>query len=235
MRSIDRLRQRYQKSEQFGNKQQIEIKKTKPKLDEKQPEIWDFKTSPTKPNPPKLPMFLSEVGKEDKKQSFERFIRQLSRSIYACSLCERGTSLYQHGNNIRDPHYPPSIWHREIAIIKWEPDNSDFSKLVDIDNRDDFYITSVIKCQGDADCPSCPFFDLELRALDECWFKMIIVLDEKTSDHFGMEWKPGKLQTMSGHYHNNAKMYCCEYDSEEFKTIIKGLSNPQIRKRLLTS
>jgi len=214
MRSIDRYRERYKKSSQSGDKQEaIE---------------WDFKTSPSKPNPPKLPIFLSESNTKDKIKEFERFIRQLGRAIYSCSLCARGTSLLLKNNTLRDPHYPPSIWHKEIAIFKWQPDGDDFGELIPVENRNDFYISSIVKCPGNCDY-KCPFIDLEIDSLSQCWFKLIIILDKKTADYFGINWKIGQIQG------KESKTYCCEYGSKEFTTIVKGLSNPQIRKRLLTS
>jgi len=148
--------------------------------------------------------------------------------VCAYSLCEAGRSLYQKDNCLRDPHYPGSINYKEIAIIKYEPDASDFNELISINNREDFYLTSVVKCPNG--CSSCPFFDLELKALEECYPKLWIVLDDKSINNFGMDWKPGEFQER-----DNSKYYCCEIGSKEFTTMIKGLSNPQFRKRLLTS
>lgn len=150
--------------------------------------------------------------------------------MYACSLCERGCVFFQKDNLLKDPHFVPSLNYKEVAIIKYEPDVSDFDKLIDIQNRDDFYITSVIKCPKLNSDNDCPFFNLELKALEKCWFKLIIILDEKTANTFGINWDVGKIQESI-----NGRFYCCEQNSKEFKTILKGLSNPQIRTRLLTS
>lgn len=171
---------------------------------------------------------MSEAKGETNEEAFERLIRPLGRAIYGCSLCDRGKDLFKVNNCMRDPHFPPSINYREVAIIKWEPDDSDFNQLVDIENRDDFYITSVMKCAGSCE-HKCPFIKLEVEALSKCWFKLVIFLDEKSAKHFGAKWKPGEFQD------HISKAYCCEMGSKEWGTINKGLSNPQIRKRLLTS
>ena len=159
----------------------------------------------------------------------------MGRAILSCSLCDRGVNFFKCGNHVRDPHFQPSIFHNDVAIIKYEPDDNDIYELIDKDLQKILYVTSVIKCYNTIKSPwesnqTCPYFDLETKALSKCWPKLWIVLDEKCADHFGIEWDIGKFQKI-----NDCKYYCCNFKDENYNLIIKAVINPQTRKRLLTS
>jgi hypothetical protein len=217
MRSFDRYRERYQK-----NTQSVHVEKNKP--------IKGFNFTTFNPNylAKKYPIFLSDSIGESDKEKFERFIRQLNRAIYSCSLCERGNVFFEYKNLLRDPHFVPSMEYKNIAIIKYEPNDDDINELISIKNRDLFYITSIIKCAGKVSC-ECPYFDLEIKALSKIWFKLIILLDEKSSNYFGIEYTIN-----SSLIKNGCKYMCCDYNDETFKKLISGMSNHLFRKHLLT-
>jgi hypothetical protein len=215
MRSFDRYKQRYQKNAQSGDKKEDKV------------EEWDFKSN-FKHKFVKHPIFLSQSNFMSKKDHFERFIRQLSMAIYACSLCGRGKLLFEVGNTIRDPQYPPSPELKEIAIIKYEPNELDENNFMP--GFDDFYKTSINKCPNHVDCKcKCPFFDLEYEAMSECYPKFWIITDKLSADYLGLEWDVGNINKSF-----NFRYFCADFGSKEMSNILKIISNPETRKRLLT-
>ena len=184
-------------------------------------------------------MTFSEGEGESVEQKFERYIRQIGRCIHACSLCERGCSYYKYKNLERAPHSPPSIWHRNIALIKYEPTDLDIDGLFKDQNLksllhkhraklDHFYVTSIIKCLGKTTV-DCPYFEMEWKAIEPCLPKLLLLFDAKTAAHLGLEYKVGAVQK-----YKDSKVMCVGEDYEGLETILKILSNPQICNRLIS-
>lgn len=124
-------------------------------------------------------------------------------------------------------------------LIKYEPGSEDsdmlfgnIRKLLKKYNMSikDFYRTSIIKCIGDKPT-ECSYFDMEWKALQKCIPKLIICFDEKSAKRIGCEYKIGHLETFTEH--EMYRVYCTD---GEFKLepILKILSNPQNRNRLLS-
>jgi len=105
-------------------------------------------------------------------------------------------------------------------IVKYEPNSSDIKKELfsEWDKPKSFwkdlYRTSIMKCYGN-DHYSCPFIDMEVKSINP---KLIICCDKKTSEYF-----------------KSSKIQCFHADNKEsLNKIIKLLSNPQARNRLLS-
>ena len=230
MRSIDRYKQRYKTGAQSSEKTSDKtVEKVKADKIQKDTESFDFIVSeePRKASK-KFPIFRQENPSETPVERFERFNRQLGRAICACSLCPRGLKDHQCNNNIKDPHYQPSIWHKEIMLIKYEPDDSDSSGLFKkVSDSDDFYCTTVIKCAGEGKA-DCPFFKMELRALMPVMPKIIVVFDEISAKMFGAVFKSDDIQKFA-----KSKIICCHSENRT-KTVFKLLSNPKTRSHLLS-
>ena len=190
-------------------------------------------------NVKKFPITLSEAGKrESPNLRFERYIRQLSRAIIACSLCPCGTSPVQWGNQTRDPQFPPSIWHREIALVKYLPDSEDVNDLFNyhwlvllLDKSDlslsDFYTTSINKCPNSKECP---YFDLEWKALLQAGLKMVIIFDKESADWMGVPYEVGEFNSI-----HNVRTYCTDQHDRKLPSMIKIIGDRQMRKRLFPS
>lgn len=185
MRSIDRYRKRYQKAEKHDKSENNKLEETNPNS--------LFK---------KLPITLYDTGGEETDiERFERFNRQLVRCISACSLCDNGLKEFKFNEEIRDPQFQQSIWHKNIMLIKWAPDGSDirglfhYNWLIDLLNKNNlelsnFYKTSIIKCPEINDKnASCPFFDLEIKSMknNNCYPKIIIAFDNDSLKKLGVK------------------------------------------------
>jgi len=137
-----------------------------------------------KPIKRKFPISLIENRDENKIQRFERYIRQLSRAILSCSLCERGKQLYKYKQLELNPQVQPSIFYKDIIIIKEKLDHNDINGILSNISKlmkkykisyDMFYYTSYAKCLNTG-ISECPYFNLEMRALSECDPKYIIII-----------------------------------------------------------
>lgn len=182
-------------------------------------------------------MSLDQADNESQTERFERYIRQLGRAILACSLCKRGCEMYRHGHYVRVPHFQPSIWHKRIMLIKYEPDSDDIHGLFDnikpiLDKfgakLSNFYCTSIIKCAGD-DNPNCPYFELEWKAMGNCMPDLIICFDESSANKIGAEYDIKRIQKL-----NKYKVFCIGPNNDGLELILKALSSPQTRSRLIS-
>lgn len=202
---------------------------------------WDFVLSGNPPISPPLPIFKNDNPIETPIECFERFQRQLCRTISACSLCSKGLKDHTYKHIIRDPHYSPSIQHKDIVLIKMEPTDADIYGLFDYVkpiiekynlNFKDFYLTTINKCPSHEQTSiKCPYWILESKALKPVWPKLWIILDSKSSNKLGLDYDLGKFTN----FKNKQKAFCTAFDHKSFKTILKLIANPQSRKRLFLS
>jgi hypothetical protein len=202
-----------------------------------QTEDYDFMTTNDKPLAKRSPITKGEAGPlETREQKFERFLRQVSRCIYSCSLCELGDSEVFHNNVYYDPHCSTPINYNKIAFIKYMPSKSDianglFGDFKDICNKigikfDSIYKTSIKKCHGESKY-KCPYFDLEIEASKDL-LKLIVIFDKESAYYLGLDFKPGKLDK----YHQS-RIYYCDNNPEQILKIIKiSESNQQIYNNL---
>lgn len=223
MRSIDRYRKFHKESVQSAKKKR-----------DKTIEDWDFNTTGHIP-PKKFPISLQETEFETDIQRFERFVRQLGRCIISCSLCKRGLKEIKCGNELLDPHCQPSIWYKNVILIKQEPDCSDkaglFESLRDVItdcglNFDNFYKTTIIKCVGD-DYSECPYFELEWKAISECNIKLIICFDAMSVERVG-----GNSNVIDELQRINDILIFYAQSNKKLVALFKLLSNQQTRNLL---
>lgn len=190
-----------------------------------------------------LSVFLMDKPNETPIERFERFNRQLIRAISACSLCPKGCKLHNHNHIDRDPHYPQSIWHKNIALLKYKPDHSDINgKIFDgIKSTlakynltlDDFYTTSIIKCpnHGAISNFQCPYWKLELQAINPVQPALWIVFDESSANDLSQTYRLGKFDQLN----ENTKVFFTNTNHPSFEAILKMIINPRLRKRLCPS
>jgi len=179
----------------------------------------------------KISITLDQVENETDIEKIERYIRQLGRSILACSLCPRGCKMFKSNNDHRIPHFQPSIWYKKIILIKYEPDESDIQELfydikpilnkykVDLNS---FYKTTIIKCAGDQLADECPYFELEWKALQKCPPNLVVCFDKKSSEFLGRQWIPNKIQDADGY-----KIFCVGDEYKGLDKIAKMVSISQ--------
>lgn len=205
----------------------------------KQAEDYDFMTTKDEPTNKSKPITKSDAGSETKEQKFERYLRQLSRCIQACSLCELGDTECVLNNTHYDPHCPNPLNFNKIMLIKFSPDEIDISSglfnnlkpLFDKTGIDfkSIYKTSINKCYNKTKFKNkCPYFELEMEASRDL-FKLIIIFDVESANTIGVEYLPGKLDKNNGY-----KTYCCDDTSLEqmLKLIKLSETNLQIYNNL---
>lgn len=200
-------------------------------------EDWDFQTNNSKPLPKRLPIFLADNYNESEIERFERYNRQLARTVSSCSLCPKGYKDHVFGHIEHDPHYPQNIWYKDIVLLKYEPEDQDVNGLYDSIkpilakynlSLKNFYYTTIIKCPNHAKSSfKCPYWRLELSALARIIPKIWIVFDDRSASHLGLNYKIGKFDKL-----NNNKVLFTNINHSSFETILKIIANPQLRKRL---
>lgn len=189
---------------------------------------YDFLTTSDKPFPKMLPITKYDAGLlETKEQKFERYLRQLSRCIYACSLCELGDIEVFGNNTYYDPHCSNPIKFNKIMFLKYTPNNRDiefgiFNEFKEKCEKyglkfDNIYKTSIIKCCGESKF-KCPYFDIELKS-SRSLFKLIIIFDKKSASYLGLNFKDGELDIF-----DNSRVYYCNNNLDNILKLIK-LSN----------
>lgn len=174
---------------------------------------------------------------ETKEQKFERFLRQISKCIYSCSLCELGDNEVFHNNTYYDPHYSNNFKFNKIVFLKFSPTEHDVANGLFNDCKptcdkigvklDSIYKTTIQKCYGESKY-RCPYFDMEMEASKDL-FKLIILFDKRSADYLGIEFIIGKLNR-----HDNYRTYCCDgFNLEQILKLIKlSETNLQIRNSL---
>lgn len=180
-------------------------------------------TTSDKPLDKRPPITRCEAGPlETKEQKFERYLRQLSRCVMACSLCKLGDSECFYNNTYYDPHCPNPFIFNKIMFLKFSPNESDIANglFMDVKQLCDKYVnfkfiykTVVSKCHGESS-DECPYFDMEMKASGDL-FKLIIIFDKESADKLGVNFIPGKLDKNVGF-----KTYCCNNESN-FTQILK--------------
>ncbi len=202
----------------------------------KQEKDYDFMTTGENPVVKRLPITQGDAGPlETKEHKFERYLRQLSRCVCACNLCELGSSQCHVNNTFYDPHCSNPITFNKIALVKFQPTSDDISNglfnnikcMFNELNFDKFYKTSIIKCYGESDY-KCPYFDLEIKASSNL-IKLFLLFDKKSCDYFGVEYILDKVYKYDGY-----KVCCCdEISVKKFLKLIKlSETNLQIHNNL---
>lgn len=111
-------------------------------------------------------------------------LRQLSRTCLSCSMCELGLKCVNKSSILRDPHVFSNMSVSRIMIISQSPSWKELeirepfvndlfnSQIIKNDlTRDDFYISSLVKCYCDpittrAIDKCIPFLQMEINLLD---------------------------------------------------------------------